>query len=220
MKKRVYDSAAEKRDVIIGNTRESGLMPALREAEPADGDDALVGYAEAYERFKAYIEAHGKRNTPERIFVLKKIYEQNGPVDIQTLHELVCREEGQVALSTIYNNLAMLIDAHLVRRLDLVGGAMAFFEKVLGVEPHGYVICQHCGKIRTLQIAKLKELIDVQLPKAFLTTDFNLQVNGLCKKCQTALRKEAEAERKAALKSREAAAKASALINRRRKRKK
>lgn len=210
-KVRVYDSAAQKREQILSSARDASLIPEAS-GQTKNGQTGLpAGYAEACKRYQAYIAAHGKRLTPERAFVLKKIYEQKVPVDIQTLYKIVCEEEGQVALSTIYNNLALLIDAQLVRRLDLVNGAMAFFEKTIGVEPHGYIICQHCGKIKTLQTSRLKDILSDQLPKSYLITDFNLQVNGLCKKCQTAIRKEAEIDRKNAVKQRKATAKAAAL---------
>lgn len=210
-KVRVYDSANLKRDHIIDPSRDESLIPEAATKADKNGKDGPAGYAEACKRYENYIKSHGKRLTPERAFILKKIYEQKTPVDIQTLFELVCKEEGQVALSTIYNNLSMLIDAQLVRRLDLVNGAMAFFEKTLGVEPHGYVICQRCGKIKTLQTARLKEIMADQLPKSYLITDFNLQVNGFCKRCQTNMRKEAEQDRKNAIKQRKATAKAAVL---------
>lgn len=208
MKKvRVFDAAYQKRDHILETARDTVLIP---EISTPDKEKVKVssGYAEASKRFEAYILSHGKRHTPERAFILKKIYEQKAPVDIQTLYKMVCEEEGQVSLSTIYNNLSMMIEAQLVRRLDLVNGAMAFFEKTLGVEPHGYIVCQHCGKIKTLQISKVKELLADQLPKSYQIIDYNLQVNGLCKRCQTNLRKEAEQERKNVAKQRKATAKA------------
>lgn len=220
MKERVYDSANRKRDSIISSTKQNVLIPEIDNGDNSVEDGLPAGYAEALKRYEVYMETHSKRRTPERAFILKQIYEQKGPVDIQTLHALVCKSEGQVALTTIYNNLALLIDAHLVRRLDLVGGAMAFFEKTLGVEPHGYMICQRCGKIRTLQIDQLHEAFSSQLPKGFLVSDINLQVNGLCKRCQTLIRKEAELERKAAERTRKAISKAVALARKKNKKKK
>ena len=210
-KVRVYESANLKRDHIIDPSRDESLIPEAVTVVGKSGTTGPAGYAEACKRYENYIKSHGKRLTPERAFVLKKIYEQKAPVDIQTLYDLVCKEEGQVALSTIYNNLAMLIDAQLVRRLDLVNGAMAFFEKTLGVEPHGYLICQRCGKIKTLQTARLKEIMADQLPRSYQITDFNLQVNGFCKRCQTCMRKEAEEDRKNAIKQRKATAKAGVI---------
>lgn len=199
-KPRVYETASQKRDAIIDRE----LLPETTEKSVASGNDSVpAGYAEAQRQFESYILAHGKRFTPERAFVLKQIYALKAPVDISTFYEMVCKEQGQVALATVYNNLALLVDAHLVRRLDLVGGAMAFYEKTLGVEPHGYAVCQHCGKIRIIQLDGITDQILAQLPKTFQTTDINLQVNCLCKKCQTTLRREAEMERKRAIKQRQ-----------------
>lgn len=214
----VYDTASLKRDSIIDHAQIPEVMPA-KSAE-SDEDSAPAGYEEALRQFVNYIEAHGKRFTPERAFILKQVYALKAPVDISTLYEMVCKEQGQVALATVYNNLALLIDAHLVRRLDLVGGAMAFFEKTLGVEPHGYAVCQRCGKIRTIQLSGIKDSILSQLPKTFLTTDINLQVNCLCKKCQTLVRKEAELDRKKAKKQRHEAAIAGVMARRANKKRK
>lgn len=199
MKVRVFDSANLKRDHIVNSTRQDSQIPEIvPEGAPDEKNRQPAGYAEALKRYESYMALHSKRHTPERSFILRQIYEQKVPVDIQTLHAMVCKHEGQVALTTIYNNLALLIEARLVRRLDLVGGAMAFFEKTLGVEPHGYMVCQRCGKIKTLRLETLYEAVTSQLPKAFQIADVNLQVNGLCKRCQTEVRKEAEQERKAA----------------------
>lgn len=220
MKVRVYDSANLKRDHIVHSTRQESLIPEIVVEGQPDEEPMPAGYPEALARYETYMEEHSKRRTPERLFILRTIYEQKVPVDIQTLHTLVCKGKGQVALTTIYNNLALLIEARLVRRLDLVGGAMAFFEKTLGVEPHGYMVCQRCGKIRTLQVDKLLDVVVSQLPKGFQISDVNLQVNGYCKKCQSLIRKEAEQERKAAERTRKAIGKGVSLALRKKKRKK
>ena len=179
MKVRVFDSANLKRDHIVNSTRQDSQIPEIvPEGAPDEKNRQPAGYAEALKRYESYMALHSKRHTPERSFILRQIYEQKVPVDIQTLHAMVCKHEGQVALTTIYNNLALLIEARLVRRLDLVGGAMAFFEKTLGVEPHGYMVCQRCGKIRTLQVEKLQDVIVPQLPKiASLIFSFNCVIN-------------------------------------------
>ena len=217
-KPRVYESASQKRDVIIDHD----LIPETTASKDgASGDERVpAGYAEAQRQFESYIESHGKRFTPERAFILKQVYALKAPVDISTLYDMVCKEQGQVALATVYNNLALLGDAHLVRRLDLVGGAMAFYEKTLGVEPHGYAICQHCGKIRTIQLTGIKDLVLAQLPSTLQPTDISLQVNCLCKKCQTALRREAEMERKRALKQRQETSRAGVMARKTHKKRK
>lgn len=216
-KERIYDAAAQKRDIIVDHE----LIPEVATEEQKSSENALpAGYEKAKQQMVSYLVAHGKRLTPEREFILRQIYELKAPVDISTLYEMVCKEQGMVSLSTIYNNLALLVDARLVRRLDLVGGAMAFFEKTLGVEPHGYAICKNCGKIKTIQIEQMKGLVAQQLPKTYQVIDINLQVNVLCKKCQATLRREAEMERKRAIRLRHEAAMAGVKARKTRKKRK
>lgn len=174
----IHEAANRKRDNIIRNVHSKRT-----DAGASINDPDLT---EAQEKFLHYLDQHKKKRTPERLVVLKKVYECQTPVDIQTLHELVCSEEYVVSLTTIYNNLSLLVDAGLVRKLDLVGGKMAFFEKTLGVKPHGYVICDECGAIsllRTLDVSSQK------VPLGFRIQDVTFHIHGVCKKCQAAERK-------------------------------
>lgn len=183
----VYETANKKRDNIIRNVRKGtkgGVTEELSEV-----------YDEAVAQFGEFLSQHGKKRTPERFFILKKIYECQTPVDIQTLFKMVCQEEGLVSLTTIYNNLSLLIDAGLVRKLDLVGGKMAFFEKTLGQEPHGYIICDNCGSI---SLFKESEFFDIHslMPRGFRMHDITFHVHGICHKCQMSIRKVARKEQK------------------------
>ena len=182
----ILEQANRKRNNIIRHAR-----PKSESVDPAD-------YAEALTRLDAYLAKCGKRHTPERLFVLKKIYECQAPVDIQTLYEMVCNEEGLVSLATIYNNLALLVDAGLVRRLDLVGGKMAFFERVVGQMPHGYLICDACGSIRVLEQPDIE---GYKLPSGFRVNDVTFHIHGLCKRCQTALRRQKQRDEQASVAS-------------------
>lgn len=176
----VHEQAQRKRDNIIrqASSRSSAKMPEV----------STSGYEQALALFDDYLVRQQKKRTPERLFILRQIYQSQTPIDIQTLHQRVCDQQGLVSLTTVYNNLNLLIDARLVRKLDLVGGHMSFFEKVIGQEYHGFIICDQCGSIRPFTDPLMTDL-QQKLPRGFKYRDITLQIHGICHKCDLALRR-------------------------------
>ena len=147
------------------------------------------GLEEAKERLQAYLKERKMRQTPERHFVLQKVYQLSGPIDIETLHGLLEMEHNVVSLQTIYNTLALLTDIGLVNRVQLIQGGMAFYERALHQEPHGYAVCRKCCKVAVLKRPHLVEEIRSDIPQTFRIEQVEFSVFGLCRKCQLSERK-------------------------------
>lgn len=169
----VYEAVNRKRDNIVGNL---SLVPIAEE------------YAKAVDLMEDYLRAQKKRCTIERRFVLQLLYQSTQPIDIRTLHELVCKECGNVSLTTVYSTIDLLVQLHLARRFELVSHGMAFVERTLGTEPHGYVVCNECATISVLSLPTLLEDLQPQMPRGFKSDDYSLIVHGLCSKCQRKLK--------------------------------
>lgn len=168
---RVAEAVNRKRDQITKNLHPDALAPE---------------YDKALQIMEDYLRSQKKRCTVERRFVLQALYRLSSPVDIATLHEIVCADVDSVSLTTVYNTLDLLVQLKLANRLELVSRGMTFFEKTLGQEPHGFVICEQCGNIKVLRKLQVLQKFDSQLPKGFLPETYTLQIHGLCAKCQRA----------------------------------
>lgn len=177
----VYDTVNRKRDNIVKELHACEVPPE---------------YEEARRRMENYLHSQKKRCTIERRFILQALYQLDSPVDIETLHDIVCRDKGMVSLTTVYNTLQLLVELKLAKRLELVSHGMTFFEKTLGQEPHGYVICEQCGAISVIAHPEVFDLFKGQLPKGFLPDDFTLHIHGLCQKCQRENRKNRKKKKK------------------------
>ncbi len=171
---RVAEAVNRKRDQITKNLRTDTVAPE---------------YDEALRIMEDHLRSRKKRCTIERRFILKLLYQLNSPVDIYTLHKMVCADEGAVALTTVYNTLDLLVELKLASRLELVSRGMTFFERTLGQDPHGFVICEKCGSIKVLRKLQVLQKFEPQLPKGFLPEAYTLQIHGLCAKCQRAVSK-------------------------------
>jgi Fur family ferric uptake transcriptional regulator len=168
---RVSEAVNRKRDQITKNLHTDAVPPE---------------YDEALQIMEDYLRSQNKRCTVERRFILQALYQLSSPVDIYTLHKIVCADEGSVALTTVYNTLDLLVQLKLANRLELVSRGMTFFERTLGQEPHGFVICEQCGTIKVLRKLQVLQKFETQLPKGFLPEAYTLQIHGLCAKCQRA----------------------------------
>lgn len=131
-----------------------------------------------------YLEAHNKRRTIERYMVLDEIYGVNKPLDIETLMAMINEDQGIVCQSSVYNILPLLVEAGLVRKIDLLQGNRAFYEKVIGEEPHGYAVCCRCGTIKRLDITGILPVVHEQLTRAFQVKDSLLVIQGECARCR------------------------------------
>ncbi len=171
---RVADAVNRKRDQITKNLHSEALAPE---------------YDEALQIMEDYLRSQKKRCTVERRFILQALYQLSSPVDISTLHKIVCDDEGSVALTTVYNTLDLLVQLKLANRLELVSRGMTFFERTLGQEPHGFVICEHCGSIKVLRKLHVLQKFEAQLPKGFHPETYTFQIHGLCARCQRLINK-------------------------------
>lgn len=115
--------------------------------------------------------------------MLEEIYSLTMPVDVETLHKLVCEDFGTVSLTTVYNSLDLFIEIGLVRRIELVSGGMKFYERKLGQVTRGYVICRECGKLKAITIENILSEVISKVPHRFVLEDISLVASGLCSSC-------------------------------------
>lgn len=169
-----YETAWRKRDAII---------KGLRLRKTTDGLE------EARQQLAVYLREHAKKNTTERIFILTKLYQLTVPADIETIYRLLNEEGHQVSIATVYNTMQLFLDARLAKKIELVEGGMAFYERAIGLPPHFFIICNKCGNITPIYKPDLLSELQKDCPKHFKAEDFSFNVYGLCHKCQLALRK-------------------------------
>lgn len=165
----VYEAERRKRDLLL---RDICYAP----------DEALRMQSRAV--LDQYLEEHKKRKSIERYMVLDEIYGLSVPVDIETLLAMVHLDQGIMSQASIYNVLALLVEIGLVRKIDLLSGKRTFYERTIGEEPHGYSVCDTCGTVKRISLAKVIDPIYAQLAKGFVPKDSFMIIHGECPKCR------------------------------------
>lgn len=88
------------------------------------------------------LREHGVRVTAQRLAVLRAVATRpHGTAD--SVAEVVRADLGTISLQAVYDALAVLVDAGLVRRLQPAGSAARFEART--DDNHHHVICRDCG---------------------------------------------------------------------------
>ncbi len=142
------------------------------------------------DRFASILASNGGRLTKERLSLLKTVCDIGGHFHPYHVLELLRSQGYSLSLTTVYRNLALLVQAGIIRRAshtDDTGSSGALYEHIWANEHHDHLICSRCGKtiefsypaIEVLQEAVAKEY-------GFTLEGHCLELTGVCPGCRAA----------------------------------
>ena len=138
--------------------------------------------------FRQRLRDAGLRATHARIAVLKNLTERNGPISHAELVEELGGQGWDRA--TLYRNLTDMAEAGLLRRTDM-GDHLWRYELLKSEAPesnthadtHPHFMCVECGEVSCLPEDSVTLQPDPRLPKSLRTGTAELQVRGVCDRC-------------------------------------
>lgn len=157
-------------------------------------NEALI--KKATDKLLSFLGGKHKSVTPERLNILAVIYKLSGPADPETIHKFVENDFGHVSLSTVYYVIELLLNAKLIRKLNLVEGGPFFYEKTIDTENHAYSICSHCGKVRSLSMKKYINDLKTLPAQSFNLETISLIFYGECRNCASKRNKQLKQNKK------------------------
>lgn len=138
--------------------------------------------------FSEYLKLHGLRKTPERFAILEAAYAMEHHFTAeQLLSEMSENQHFHVSRATVYNTMELLVDAKLLHRHRIGGGAQ--YERSYNSESHYHLICTNCGAVTEFHDMKLHRDLLALKPRRFTAQSYSLYVYGLCSRCMSVLRK-------------------------------
>jgi Fur family transcriptional regulator, stress-responsive regulator len=96
------------------------------------------------------LRQRGLRATAQRVAVLRAVSREQH-VTADTLAQTVRAEIGAISLQGVYDALAVLIDADLIRRMQPAGSPARFEARV--ADNHHHVVCRLCGQMADVDCA-------------------------------------------------------------------
>jgi len=138
------------------------------------------------ERFEEYLKSRGKRITQPRRVLVDFVFSKHEHFDAEALiEELSTQSKGneRVSRPTVYRTLNELVEAGLLRKMEI--GGRAVYEHDYGYPDHDHLYCTQCQKLIEFQSAELAELRNqVAIQNQFRATGHRFIINGVCEVCQ------------------------------------
>lgn len=129
------------------------------------------------------LRSAGLRVTAQRVAVLATLREHGGHLPVDQIVEQVRQRLHAVSAQAVYNALAALTDADLVRRIEPAGSA-ALFEARVG-DNHHHIVCRRCGTVGDIDcVVGGAPCLDPSNAAGFVVDEAEVTFWGLCPACQ------------------------------------
>ncbi len=138
-------------------------------------------------KFREYLSSRARpqRFTGQQRDMVRFIFAQHNHFDADRLIDDMKQAGFQVSRATVYRTLAKLVDAGLLRRLEL--GPRMFYEHDYGYPQHEHMYCQKCGKVIEFQDPSLDRILrEVSQQQRFQMTGHTFIIRGTCEQCNRA----------------------------------
>ncbi|HEY5303081.1 MAG TPA: Fur family transcriptional regulator [Acidimicrobiales bacterium] len=87
---------------------------------------------------------HGVQATAQRLAVLRAVSE-HPHITADNVTEVARNEIGAISRQAVYDSLAVLLDKGLIRRIQPIGSAARYEDRV--DDNHHHLICRQCGRL-------------------------------------------------------------------------
>jgi len=136
------------------------------------------------EKFREYLASRprSQRFTGQQRDMVRFIFSKHNHFDADQLIEELKEKGLPVSRATVYRTLNKLVDAGLLRRLEL--GPRMFYEHDYGYPQHEHLHCQMCHKVIEFQHSALGTVLqEVCAENAFQLEGHSFIVRGVCADC-------------------------------------
>jgi Fur family ferric uptake transcriptional regulator len=139
----------------------------------------MSGHGTAAESLKE----EGYRLTPQRLMILDIIYDSQGHITAEDIHQRVREQYPFVDISTVYRTLNLLKKLRLISETDLGGGSVRYERLERG--RHHHLVCRQCAASFSLEHKVLAPLEERLLRQYGFAADLDhFAIFGLCAKCR------------------------------------
>ncbi len=139
------------------------------------------------ERFREYLASRPKpqRFTDQQRELVGHIFAKHKHFDTEELIDDLKRAGKAVSRATVYRTLTKLVDAGLLRRIEL--GPRTVYDHDYGYPQHEHLVCEQCGQMIEFQHPAIEAALrEVAAEHRFRADGHTLVVRGTCAECNAA----------------------------------
>lgn len=139
------------------------------------------------EKFREYLASRRppQRYTEQQRSMIRYIFSHHNHFDADQLCEDLKREGLRISRATVYRTLRKLVDAGLLRDLEI--GQRRYYEHDYGYPQHDHLHCEKCNAMIEFHDEQLSRIIEAVCRRHdFQMSGHNLIIRGLCAQCNRA----------------------------------
>lgn len=139
------------------------------------------------DKFREYLASRPRpqRYTDQQRDMVRYIFSQHDHFDADQLIDDLKEAGLEVSRATVYRTLTKLVDAGLLRRLEM--GPRTYYEHDYGYPAHDHMHCDQCNKMIEFQSPELEAALrEVCQRTSFNATGHTLVIRGVCADCNRA----------------------------------
>jgi Fur family ferric uptake transcriptional regulator len=139
------------------------------------------------DKFREYLASRPRpqRYTGQQRDMVRFIFSRHHHFDADQLIDDMKQAGLPVSRATVYRTLAKLVDAGLLRKLEL--GPRMYYEHDYGYPQHEHLRCEQCGKMIEFQSPAIEAAMrDVCREHLFNATGHTFVIRGTCAECNRA----------------------------------
>jgi Fur family ferric uptake transcriptional regulator len=99
------------------------------------------------DRLDSFIRKKGLRRTGQRDLIVRAAFATDDHFTADELFERVSRADASASRATVYRTLALLVEAGLLREIDLGDNHKTYDPNFLDKPAHNHLVCIDCGRV-------------------------------------------------------------------------
>ena len=99
------------------------------------------------DKLESFIRRKGLRRTGQRDRIVAEVFSKDEHFTAEELFERVRRSDAHASRATVYRTLALLVEADLLRQIDLGDDHATYDPNFVDKPSHNHLVCIDCGKV-------------------------------------------------------------------------
>ena len=111
-------------------------------------------------RLDSFIRRKGLRRTPQRDSIARTVFASREHFTADELFDRVRRHDAHTSRATVYRTLVLLVEAGLLREIDLGDDQKTYDPNFLDKPSHNHLVCIDCGRVVEFEDSHIELLND------------------------------------------------------------
>jgi Fur family ferric uptake transcriptional regulator len=112
------------------------------------------------DRLDDFIRRKGLRRTGQRELIIKAVFSKEEHFTADELYERILKTSSDISRATVYRTLGLLVQAELLREIDLGDNQTTYDPNFLDKPSHNHLVCIDCGRVVEFEDAHIDLLND------------------------------------------------------------